>query len=133
MRLGCSTGCSATTSTSACRRSWGDLLRPAEKRDPFGVDEAISGLKTAYAFLEKRLEGKRWALGDQFSFADCSAAPALFYANNIVALNDGHPALAAYLTRLMERPSYARTLSEAEPYFHMDPLDNKPTLTPPVA
>lgn len=111
----------------------GDQLRPEEKRDPFGVEEAIDGLKTAYTFLEKRLKGKPFALGDMFSLADCSAAPALFYANNIVAINDGHPELAAYLTRLMQRPSYARTLAEAEPYFHMVPLDKKPTLAPPGA
>jgi len=28
----------------------------------------------------------------------------------------------------MTRSSYARTLKEAEPYFHMFPLENKPKL-----
>ncbi|MBY8917525.1 glutathione S-transferase family protein [Nitratireductor sp. L1-7-SE] len=111
----------------------GDQLRPDECRDPFGVEEAMKGLQASYAFLESLMTGKRWALGDLFSLADCSAAPALFYANNIIPVIDGHPKLAAYLVRLMERPSYMRTLSEAEPYFHMVPLDRKPTLTLPGA
>jgi glutathione S-transferase len=52
--------------------------------------------------------------------ADCAAAPALFYANQIEPL-DSHPQIAAYLLRLMQRPSYARTLKEAEPNFHLVP------------
>jgi glutathione S-transferase len=34
---------------------------------------------------------------------------------------DSHPHLAAYLERLKARPSYARVLKDAEPYFHMFP------------
>ena len=34
----------------------------------------------------------------------------------------GHPKLAAYFERLLARPSFARTLDEARPYFAMFPL-----------
>jgi glutathione S-transferase len=33
----------------------------------------------------------------------------------------GHPHLEAYFARLTTRPSYARVLKEAEPYFSMFP------------
>jgi glutathione S-transferase len=59
--------------------------------------------------------------GDSFTMADCAAAPALFYANKIAALDGPYPHVAAYLKRLMKRPSFARTLKEADPYFHMFP------------
>jgi glutathione S-transferase len=36
--------------------------------------------------------------------------------------------LAAYFDRLMARPSYARTLKEAEPFFKYFPLDKKPQI-----
>jgi glutathione S-transferase len=52
--------------------------------------------------------------------ADCAAAPALFYAEQRVPFG-GRRNLAAYLDRLKARPSYARALKEAEPYFHMVP------------
>ena len=52
--------------------------------------------------------------------ADCAAAPALFYASKNVPL-DGHPKSAAYLERLKQRPSFARALKEAQPYFHLYP------------
>ena len=61
-----------------------------------------------------------WAMGDDFSLADCAAAPALFYANEVTPFGDARN-VAAYFDRLKARPSYARVLQEAEPYFAMFP------------
>jgi glutathione S-transferase len=38
-------------------------------------------MTTAYAWLDKALSGREWAVGDTFSLADCAAAPSLFYAD----------------------------------------------------
>jgi glutathione S-transferase len=64
---------------------------------------------------------RTWATGEAFSMADCSASPALFYANKVVPFGDAHPNLTAYLDRLMARPAFARVLREAEPYFKLFP------------
>jgi glutathione S-transferase len=53
--------------------------------------------------------------------ADCAAAPALFYANLVMPFGDAHKTVAGYLDRLMERPSFARALKEAQPYLHLVP------------
>ena len=45
----------------------------------------------------------------------------LFYANLVVPFGDTHKNVAAYFGRLMERPSFARVVEEAKPYFHMFP------------
>jgi glutathione S-transferase len=74
------------------------------------------------------MQAKTWALGDAFTLADCSAAPALFYGNTIVPFEDTQDTLAAYLDRLMDRPSYARVLKEAEPYFELFPMERKPQI-----
>jgi len=97
-----------------------DLLRPEGQRDPYGVGQARTTLLTAYDMIERRMEGRTWAAGDDFSMADCAAAPALFYAEGRVPFGK-RPQLRAYLDRLKARPSYARALKEAEPYFHMVP------------
>jgi glutathione S-transferase len=55
-----------------------------------------------------------------FSLADCAAAPPLFYASLAVPL-DGHRGLAAYRQRLLARPSVARAIDEAKPFFRMFP------------
>ena len=107
-----------------------DRLRPEDKRDPFGVAVWSAQLANAYRLAEAELDGRTWFLGDAFTLADCAAAPALFYANVIVPIGAEHPKLAAYLDRLMARPSYARVLQEAEPFFDMFPMEKKPRIAP---
>lgn len=99
----------------------GDRIRPPRVRDPVGVAYALSQLDMAYDLLEAELAGRAWAAGETFGLADCAAAPALFYANKITPLDGRHPTVSAYLDRVLARPSVARVLQEAEPYFAMFP------------
>ena len=73
--------------------------------------------------IERDIAGKTWIMGDQFTMADCAAAPALFYADKIIPLKPAHPQIAGYLERLKQRPSFTRVLEEAKPYLHMFPQD----------
>ena len=98
-----------------------DKLRPPGKNDPHGVEEAKRLLLTACGMIEQEMATKTWAMGDAFSMADCAAAPALFYVNLTMPLGGTHRNAAAYLGRLMERPSFARALKEAQPYFALFP------------
>ena len=98
-----------------------DKLRPPGKNDPRGVEEAKRLLQTACGLIEREMAARTWAMGDDFSMADCAAAPALFYANMVTPLGDTYPSAAAYLGRLMDRPSYARALNEAKPYLALVP------------
>jgi len=98
----------------------GDRMRPADKKDPFGVDQARQRLATVYDMLEHQL-GDSWIMGRSFTMADCAAAPALFYANMVMPLTGKHKNVAAYLKRLAKRPSYARVQKEAKPYLKMVP------------
>ena len=99
----------------------GDRLRPAGSKDPYGVDEAKARIQSCYGMIDKEVATKTWAMGEAFTLADCAAAPALFYANKVVPFGDTHENLAAYFERLKARPSFARVLREAEPYFAMFP------------
>jgi glutathione S-transferase len=67
------------------------------------------------------MAGSQWAMGEAFGLADCAALPALFYANKVEPLGEKHKNVAAYLERLKARPSVARVLTEAEPYFNLFP------------
>jgi glutathione S-transferase len=106
----------------------GDNLRPAGAKDAYGVEQAIKRLQSSYAILDKMLAGKTWAIGDRYSLVDCAASPALFYARLAVPFEPAQSNLNVYYERLMRRPSYARALKEAEPYFDWVPLANKPQL-----
>ena len=83
---------------------------------------AATALDTAYAWLEQRLSGRTWAVGDMFSMADCAAAPALFYADWVHPISPQYPVLRDYRARLLTRPSFARAVEEGRPYRHYFPL-----------
>ena len=102
----------------------GDRLRPADARDPYGVAEARRRLDVAYGVLEDRLGDGPWMLGDAFTIADCSAAPALRYVDMVHPLA-GHPKVEAYLERLLERPSFVRALGDAAPYGDLMPKETE--------
>jgi glutathione S-transferase len=101
-----------------------DRLRPADKKDPHGVEEARAQLLISYAMIEQQMARGVWAAGDDFSLADCAAAPPLFYGSMVVPFEETQKNLAAYFERLKARPSFARVLKEAEPYFQMVPKES---------
>jgi len=98
-----------------------DKLRPAGKNDTFGVEQAKAQMKLVLDMVEQEMQNKTWVMGEVFTMADCAAAPSLFYANKVLPFGDTHKKTAAYLQRLIQRPSYARALKEAEPYFALFP------------
>ena len=99
-----------------------DYLRPADRRDPYGVDQSRGQIESAYAIVDADMATKQWAVGDAFTLADCAAFPALFYADRVSPLRDRFPNVKAYLDRLSQRPSVVRVLEEAKPYFHLFPV-----------
>ncbi len=98
-----------------------DRLRPAGRNDPHGVGLAKTQLQTAYGVIDQEMGTKTWAMGDAFSMADCAAAPALFYANMVMPFGDAHRNVAGYFDRLMDRPSFARAVREAQPHLALFP------------
>lgn len=103
----------------------GDRLRPADKRDAYGVEQARAAMNVALGLAEKDMATRTWAAGDDFTLADCAAAPPLFYVDMAVApLAGAYPNLLAYLERMKQRPSYARALEEAKPFLHWVPREN---------
>jgi len=102
----------------------GDRLRPADKTDPFGVEQARGQLRNAYAIIEQEMQSKSWATGEAFTMADCAASPALFYANKVEPFGDKYPAVKRYHDRLMQRSAFARVIDEAQPYFKLFPYND---------
>lgn len=93
---------------------------PVKRED--GLAFAREKLDLAYAWLETQLAGKTWAAGDDFTLADCAAAPSLFYADWTHPISDVYPLVRAYRARLLARPAFARAVEEARPYRHLFPL-----------
>jgi glutathione S-transferase len=99
----------------------GDRRRPGDNKDPHGVEEARAQLRTSYGMIERQISGAGWAMGNDFSLADCAALPPLFYGNMVEPFGSDNKNLTAYFERLKGRSSIARVIEEAEPYFRMVP------------
>ena len=98
-----------------------NMLRPEGTHDDYGVARARERLHVAYDWLEGQL-GEPWAAGDQFTLADCAAAPSLFYADWVEEIGPERPKLAAYRARLLAHPVVARAVDEGRPYRSYFPL-----------
>jgi len=108
------------------QRMVGNALRSPVKRDPFLAAEAKASLEKSYLWLDARMSDRMWAASDLFGIADCSAAPALFYANWAHPIPARFAALRAYRERLHARPSIARVVEEARPWRPNFPLTEHP-------
>jgi glutathione S-transferase len=97
-------------------------MRPEDRRDPHGVEEARAALDTAYRWLDGTMSGRTWAVGDSFTLADCAAAPSLFYADWAHPIGESFSQVRSYRARLLARPSVARVVDEARPFRHFFPL-----------
>ena len=99
-----------------------DALRPEEHRNPQDRVNARAQLDTAYRWLDGYMAGRTWAVGSDFSLADCAAAPALCYADWGHPIPEAFAHLRSYRRRLLARPSYARAVDEARPFRPYFPL-----------
>ena len=70
-----------------------------------------------YLHWDKRLADQPWMCGQSFTMADCSAIPAMFYAQNVASFAD-HANVVAYWERARVRPSYAKVRAEFEPIWN---------------
>ncbi len=98
-----------------------DRIRPPGANDPHGVTEARATLDEAYRMIDGQMRDRRWATGDAFTMADCAALPGLFFSSIVQPFPDELTRLSSYLERLLDRPSVARVIAEAQPYFSMFP------------
>lgn len=99
-----------------------NALRPQDQRDPYGVDEAKAALDTAYRWLDGVMAQRSWAAGNDFTMADCAAAPSLFYADWAHRIGEVFPHVRSYRSRLLARPSVVRVVDEARPFRQFFPL-----------
>jgi glutathione S-transferase len=90
-----------------------DGRRPADKRDPLGVEAAQKRLDKTYALYDEHFAKRQWALGDSFTMADVAAAPGLAI-GRLLHPFDAHKNLGEYFARLYARPSVRAVLDAAQ-------------------
>jgi len=76
-------------------------------------------LDTHLEFVENRMRGRQWFVGDSFSAADVQMTFPLEAAAARDNLATKYPSLQAFLQRVHERPAYRRALERGGPYALM--------------
>ena len=89
--------------------------KPAKQQDAAKIDAAKSHLSTIYQYMNKNLTGKDWLVED-FSMADCAAAPALLYAQQVFPFA-GNAEIERYWQNLNQRESVRTVFEHAQPYI----------------
>lgn len=87
-----------------------DTQCPVEERGSQRVVKAKRLLESALVFLSERLQSRTWLAGEEFTLADCAAAPTLAYLR-IVYDYQHLRGLMAYMHRLESRPSISKVFS----------------------
>ena len=108
-----------------------DALRPAGHRNPADRSIARERFRTQPTTgLRKNSEPEPWTIGEQFTLADCAAAPSLFYADWVEEIDD-RVSTAERLSCPITRPpgAVARAVDEARAYRPLFPLSALPTAT----
>jgi glutathione S-transferase len=90
-----------------------DTQRAIEERGSKEVIKAKRLLETACILLDNKLQERTWLAGENFSFADCTAAPVLNYLRIVYDYKHlSH--LTDYVRRLEARSSVAKVQSEGK-------------------
>ncbi len=84
-----------------------DTQRPPEERGKKEVIKAKRLLEEACTLLDEKLANRTWLIGEQFTLADCSAAPTLSYLKIVYNYEHFHN-LTAYFKRLSAKASVAK-------------------------
>lgn len=111
-----------------------DSQRPVEEQGSSEVKKAHRLLEIACLQLEQRLSDRTWLSGEEFSLADCAAAPTLSYLRMVYSYKHLSK-LTEYVRRLESRPSVAKVqnsgreqmiqmLSALKNPLELVPLDN---------
>lgn len=87
------------------------FVRFAPQSVPYAVSRYVAETRRIYGVLEKRLEGRKWLAGDEYSIADIATWPWIDrHAYQLIELAD-FPRVQAWYKRIAKRPAAVRALA----------------------
>ncbi len=86
------------------------------EKDTMLVKQSQQRITAMFEFLNHELDDNGWLHGIELSLADCAAAPALFFCQQLFPF-DNHPKIQTYAERLLTRPSFQKVAEEAIPFL----------------
>lgn len=89
-------------------------MRYASEHVPYGINRYVNETRRLYGVLDKRLDGRAFIAGKDYTIADMAAYPWIVgYENQGMALED-FPRLKAWFDAIRARPATARAYARGE-------------------
>ncbi len=87
---------------------WGLVRTPVEQRNTAAIESAAEKLGKTFAILDKRLDGRRFILGERLTMADIALGAAAYRWYGLTVAHPPHYHLRAWYQRLTEREAFRR-------------------------
>jgi len=84
---------------------------PEAERQPAVIEKSSKRFKTVVNVIQDRLQGREYIVGNRFTAADIVLGGVMNFGSMLGQLGD-HPALQAYVKRLMERPAAKKAFAQ---------------------
>jgi GSH-dependent disulfide-bond oxidoreductase len=97
----------------------------APERIPYATERYVMETNRLYGVLDRRLEGRAFILGDDYSVADVAAYPWMVPWKTQQQNLEDFPNVARWLASIAARPSTVRAYARGEPYASQQPMGDE--------
>ncbi len=97
----------------------------APEKIPYAIERYVKETNRLYGVLERRLQGRRFILGEEYSVADIAAYPWVVPWKTQQQDLDDFPNVKRWLEEIAARPATVRAYAQGEPYMSKQPMSEE--------
>ncbi len=97
----------------------------APERIPYATERYVKETNRLYGVLDRRLQGRAFILGDDYSVADIAAYPWVAPWKTQQQNLDDFPNVARWLASIAARPATVRAYAKGDPYASKQPMSDE--------
>ena len=94
------------------------FVQYAPEKIPYAMDRYVNETNRLYGVLDRRLDGRSYIAGDQYSIADIASYPWIVPWKRQQQNLDDFPNLRRWFDTVRARPATVRAYAKGEPYSH---------------
>ena len=94
------------------------FVQYAPEKIPYAMDRYVNETNRLYGVLDRRLDGRSYIAGDQYSIADIASYPWIVPWKRQQQNLDDFPNLRRWFGTVRARPATVRAYAKGEPYSH---------------
>lgn len=94
------------------------FVQYAPEKIPYAMDRYVNETNRLYGVLDRRLDGRSYIAGDQYSIADIASYPWIVPWKRQQQNLDDFPNLRRWFDTVRARPATVRAYTKGEPYSH---------------